>query len=169
VWEERVISFTAGDVAFNFRAAGICVSDGYVLLHRAAQDDFWAPAGGRVEMGETSAGALRRELREELGVAVMIERLLWVAESIFTALDGKRRHVLGMYYLFTFPSGSPLLDKATTVERDEGALRLIFRWLPLDGLETMEGRGELPIYPRFLRTRLRHLPPHVEHIVDDDR
>jgi ADP-ribose pyrophosphatase YjhB (NUDIX family) len=163
-----MISMAAGDVTFNYRAAGVCISDGYVLLHRSAQDDFWAPAGGRVEIGETSEGALGRELREELGVMVVIERLLWVAESFFTKSDGTRGHGLGMYYLFTVPGGSPLLDKTATVERHEGTLRLIFRWLPLDGLETMEARGELPIYPRFLRTRLRRLPPHVEHIVDDE-
>jgi 8-oxo-dGTP pyrophosphatase MutT (NUDIX family) len=57
-----------GDAA----AAIICVEpDGYLLQLRDAKPEIWYPScwglfGGGVEPGEHPAGALRRELREEL-------------------------------------------------------------------------------------------------------
>jgi mutator protein MutT len=58
-------------------AAGILIRDGRVLLcHRCADrswyPDVWDFPGGHVEAGETSALALVRELREELGIATEV-------------------------------------------------------------------------------------------------
>ncbi len=80
-----MISFIVDGVRFNFRAAAVIVDDGYVLLHRAAHEDFWSLPGGRVEAGEASAATVARELTEELGPAVdaRVGRLLWVVENFF--------------------------------------------------------------------------------------
>ena len=52
----------------------------YLLLRRAATKDFgagaWECVTGRVEQGEGFEDAVRREVREELGVEVAIEYLL---------------------------------------------------------------------------------------------
>ena len=37
-----MISFDRGGVRFHYRVAGVCVHDGYILLHRADHDDYWA-------------------------------------------------------------------------------------------------------------------------------
>jgi ADP-ribose pyrophosphatase YjhB (NUDIX family) len=75
-----MISFDSGGNRFNFRAAGVAArpSDGRFLLHRTVRDPFWTLPGGRCELGETGAEALAREMREELGVAVQVGRLLFV-------------------------------------------------------------------------------------------
>ena len=80
-----MISFIVDGVRFNFRAAAVIVDDGYVLLHRAAHEDFWSLPGGRVEAGEASAATVARELTEELGPAcdARVGRLLWVVENFF--------------------------------------------------------------------------------------
>jgi 8-oxo-dGTP diphosphatase len=51
----------------------LLVRDGTVLLGRRAEDRAWLPGawdvfGGHIETGETEEAALRRELREELGI-----------------------------------------------------------------------------------------------------
>jgi len=53
---------------FNFRAAGIILDGDWVLLHRAEIDDFWAPPGGRVELGEAAAEGKRQISELELVV-----------------------------------------------------------------------------------------------------
>ncbi|OFE17971.1 hypothetical protein BA895_14130 [Humibacillus sp. DSM 29435] len=56
--------------------AGILISQGQVLLtlrsaERRAYPSTWALPGGHVESGELETEALRRELREELGIDVL--------------------------------------------------------------------------------------------------
>jgi 8-oxo-dGTP pyrophosphatase MutT (NUDIX family) len=80
-----MIRVDKGDARFNYRVAGVAVHDDSVLLHKADGDDFWAFPGGRAELGERAEQTLLREMREEIGVAVEVGRLLWDVENFFTS------------------------------------------------------------------------------------
>ncbi len=158
-----MIAFVVGDTRFVYRVAGVCLYEDHVLIHCFNGDEtMWALPGGRVEMLEPSAEALEREMREELGVEASVGRLLWVVENFFRWEDGRHAHELGLYYLLALPEGCPLLDTTRSLERAEEGLLMQFRWQPLDAL------ADVPLQPAFLRAALRHLPPHVEHIVNID-
>lgn len=166
-----MINFLVDDVRFNFRAAAVIIDNGYVLLHRADYEPFWALPGGRVEAGEPSAATIVRELNEELGPAceAQVERLLWVVENFF-GNEGTEFHELGMYYLVTLDAGSPYLAKDRAYDGIEDDLplhagehiRLIFQWFPVDAL------AGVPLYPTFLRERLAVLPATTELVVHID-
>ena len=66
-----VISFTKGVQKYNLRAAAVLVHDGAVLLHRLEGDPYWALPGGRVELGESGAETVVREMQEELGLSLI--------------------------------------------------------------------------------------------------
>jgi ADP-ribose pyrophosphatase YjhB (NUDIX family) len=154
-----VISCEVDGGRFNLRVIGVCVHDGYVLLHRSDRDDFWSLPGGRGEFMEPSAETIRRELREELGCDVRVERLLWVAETFFGA-GAHRFHEIGLYYQVEIPDRADLLDKAAVQRGVEGPdLGLVFRWFPLGQV------GRLRLYPTFLRDELRALPSTIRHVV----
>jgi ADP-ribose pyrophosphatase YjhB (NUDIX family) len=155
-----VITFEQDSKRFNHRVAGVSLRDGRVLLHRAETEDFWTLPGGRVELLEPSAEALRREMQEELGIEVEVERLLWVVENFFE-YDKKAYHELAFYFLVSFPANSPLYDKPAFQGNEEG-VRLLFQWFPLDTLETVR------LYPSFLRAALQILPDAVTHVVHFD-
>ena len=57
-----------------------------------------------MEVGETSMAALKREMLEETGARVRIERPLWIVENFFRLPDPV--HEIGFYFLVT------LLDDA---------------------------------------------------------
>jgi 8-oxo-dGTP diphosphatase len=67
------------------RATVICERDRHILLVRKSKSK-WALPGGKVETGETIAGAAIRELQEETGLNV--DQLLY----IFEFNGGNTRH-----------------------------------------------------------------------------
>jgi ADP-ribose pyrophosphatase YjhB (NUDIX family) len=152
---------------FVYRVAGVALHQDRVLLHRAEGDDFWALPGGRGEMLEPSPETLRREMREETGLAVTVDRLLWVVENFFD-YSGKTWHELGLYFLMSFPTDSPVWAHGDTFLGQEAfpdgrRLLLFFQWFPLAGLEA------LTVYPSFLSAGLRQVPLTVQHIIHDRR
>jgi len=73
----------AGQV--RVRVGGVLVRGGAILLaaHRGLLTDgatFWSPPGGGWEFGEGLRDALRREFREETGLAVQVGRQLHLHE-----------------------------------------------------------------------------------------
>jgi mutator protein MutT len=83
---------------------GAVVWDGSrVLLVRRGKPparDTWSLPGGLVELGETAADAVRREVREECGIEVEVADLLGVFEPVFREPDGRiRYHYVVLDYL----------------------------------------------------------------------
>jgi ADP-ribose pyrophosphatase YjhB (NUDIX family) len=61
------------------------VRDGRILLMRrlkAPERGCWGIAGGKVDLYETASEAARREIAEELGVAIAADRLLCLVDQI---------------------------------------------------------------------------------------
>ena len=154
----RMITFSEDHVRFTNRIVGVTFDRDRVLLHRFVRDDFWALPGGRAELLEPSPQTLIREMQEEIGVEVQVDRLLWVVENFFIHA-GQSHHELGLYFLMHLPADSPLRD-VPGFDGHEGEQRIIFEWHPVDTLE------ELPLYPRFLRTGLKALPATTTHMIN---
>jgi 8-oxo-dGTP pyrophosphatase MutT (NUDIX family) len=64
------------------RAQVVIVENGQVLMVRLQRPgkSFWVLPGGAIESGESPQEAARREVREETGLDVAIDRLLFVEE-----------------------------------------------------------------------------------------
>jgi len=153
------IAFERNGMQFDFRASGIAIHRDHVLLVRIEQYPFWFLPGGHVEIGELADAAMIREMLEETGMSVEIDRLVWVVENFFT-LDGKRHQELGFFYLVTPPPGATQLDLGKEFYgKEENGTPLIFRWHRLEALK------DLNIFPSFLKTGLNALPTSITHIV----
>jgi 8-oxo-dGTP pyrophosphatase MutT (NUDIX family) len=51
-------------------SAIVTYSDGRLVLHRRRDNDLWALPGGGMELGESVAGTVVREVKEETGLTV---------------------------------------------------------------------------------------------------
>ncbi|HZJ75193.1 MAG TPA: NUDIX hydrolase [Clostridia bacterium] len=62
---------------------GIIESNNEILLVNAYHGG-WVPPGGQVEIGENLMDALKREIREECGVSVVVENLFFIGSNTCT-------------------------------------------------------------------------------------
>ncbi|MFE9243172.1 NUDIX domain-containing protein [Nocardiopsis sp. NPDC006938] len=73
--------------------------DGRVLLHQRSDDGRWATPGGILEPGEQPARAVVREVWEETGVRVEVERLVAVlGQEPHTYPNGDRVQFLDLAF-----------------------------------------------------------------------
>ena len=49
-----------------------------ILLHRRSDNELWSVPGGAMELGESISQAVMREVKEETGFAVEVERLVGI-------------------------------------------------------------------------------------------
>lgn len=141
------------------RAVAIITHEGRVLLHRGAHERTWSLPGGRIEPGEPAAEALRRELREELGLDATVGRLLWVVESFYHD-GGAPRHEIGHYFAVTAPDDWPHLQASAPFAGVEIGKELTFQWFGPHEIVA------LPLNPACLQGRLASPPAAPEHLVN---
>lgn len=149
---------------FQMRIAGLGFRNGHVLVHRATHENFWTFPGGGAEIGETSEETLKREMIEEIGVEVRVERLLWMVENFFH-YEGRDWHELGFYYLMQIPDSFPFASDTIIHRIQDGDNDLEFKWVEA----TTASLNALDIPPYFIAGEIETLPETPRHLVWDDR
>lgn len=153
-----MISFTVNDARFSLRAAAIIEHKDAVLLHRMKGDDFWALPGGRVEMGESGAQTIVREMKEELGEVVSCGELRCLAENFFS-WQGKALHEIGLYYSVSLSPDSVLPHRQGAFAGIEPDIDLEFAWFERSALAAVR------VYPLPVKALLMEGRTGFTHVV----
>jgi mutator protein MutT len=88
---------------------GVIVKDGKAVIVKRANDPYkgqWSIPGGRVELGESLAEAVRREMYEETGLEVQVGPLIDVFERLQREDGRVRYHFVIIDYLCTAVGGA---------------------------------------------------------------
>jgi len=138
---------------FSLRSAALIMDEDRLLVcrNRKASDSFYTIGGG-VRVGETTEEAVVREVFEETGRLLGIERLVFVQERFFSH-DGLQHHELVFFYLMKRENLS-IGEEAVMDQAEESMM-----WMPFDQLD---GKN---LIPAFLSAWLRQLPVDVVHVV----
>lgn len=152
-----MISFDSPSGHFHLRAVAVCWRDDHLLIHQAVGDIFWSLPGGRIDMGESSAQTIMREMREELLVTAQVGVLLATIEVIDQRPQGGVFHEVGFYYAVTMPD---LAWQATPFRGPESHNPVDFWWCPRQRL------SEIAMLPQCVKTIFTHGDGIYRHIVE---
>lgn len=155
------ICVPVGDGVVNIRVGAIIERGGKVLMVTNENVDYYYSVGGRIHLGESAEEAVRREVREETGCALEIDRLGFIHEDFFLgdsmAHAGKLIHEFGFYFYMKTPADFEPRREALAAEgRGEH-------------LEWVSPDTEKTVFPAFFRTALAKPVPYIRHFVTDER
>lgn len=116
-------------------AAVICDGSAVYATRRAYGESkgWWEFPGGKREEGESGESAIVREIREELGVEISVDRFLGTVRCCYPSF-----YLVMDCYICSIKEGQPSLsvhDEARWLERDE---LWSVKWLPADELVIKE-------------------------------
>lgn len=123
---------------FGVRASALIKKDDKFLFVKNGNSYF--VIGGAVHVNELSQEAVVREVKEELGIDVTVEKLAFVVENIFTHEDYLYHNVELHYFC------EPLQEVPTHMIEDDKQLEVV--WVPLKKLQQYD------IKPNFLKEEL---------------
>jgi ADP-ribose pyrophosphatase YjhB (NUDIX family) len=153
------ISFRTGEGRFNFRVGAIIIQDNQILMVRNHRDPYYYSVGGRVHLHESLEEAVLREVLEETGVPLEIEKLGFIHENFFTLEhSGEVFHEISFFYYMKPVANLPQINTSLT----EDGLEEKLEWIPLDKIKAYA------LYPEFFKTALYAGLEQVQHFVTRD-
>ena len=145
----------------NVRVGAIIMKDGKFLMVYHPAVDYCYSVGGRIRFGETAEQAVIREVEEETGARLSVDRLGFIHEAFFYG-DGKTNrgkliYELSFYfYMKTPPDFEPVRGSFT----EDGCEEFLVWVAPEEGRK---------MYPVFFNDELRCPEEAVKHFVTDQR
>ncbi len=143
---------------FNYRVGAIIINDGNILVVKNHKSTYFYSVGGRVHFNETCEEAVKREVKEELGIDMEIDRVVFFHEQFFDEKDSKEHfHELSIYYLMKMTEKIKDIICSSKTEND---IKEELIWLSIEELD------KYTVFPRFFATELSNLPISMKNIVD---
>lgn len=149
------------DGYINLRVGAIIRKGGKFLMVGNQKDAFLYSVGGRIQFGETAREAVIREVFEETGVKLEVDRLGFTHENYFYGDYGPKKGKLIYEISFYFYMKTPedFEPRCASFTDDGSQERLVW----------VDENSEIPYYPTFFRQELACPSDTPKHFVTDDR
>ena len=149
------------DGFINIRVGAIIMKNGRFLMVGNERSDYLYSVGGRMKFGETTEEAIIREVYEETGVKMEIDRLGFVHENYFygDAPHNNGKIIYEMSFFFYMKTPDDFEPICTSFTEDNSLEHLVW----------VSPEAEKKMYPLFFRTELISPEYEIKHIVTDER
>ena len=154
------LSVKTEDGILNIRVGAIIMKDDKFLMAGNNIFDHLYSVGGRVHFGETAKEAVVREVYEETGVKMEIDRLGFIHECFFPGdtefKKGNIVHEISFFFYMKVPKDFEPVCYSFTEDGNQEYLK----WITADEPQTF--------YPEFFRTELKNPSHNIKHFVTRD-
>lgn len=145
------------DGILNIRVGAIIMKDDKFLMVENDRFDHMYSVGGRIKFGETAEEAVVREVFEETGIKMEIDRLGFIHENFFPGDSLKKQgnivHEISFFFYMKVPTDfEPVCD---SFSEDGDKEHLV--WIRTD--------HKKKYYPEFFKTELANPSRDVKHYV----
>lgn len=156
------MSVPCDDGIINIRVGAIIMKNGKILMvGNKMHPEYLYSVGGRIKFGETAEEAVVREVFEETGVHMEVDRLGFVHENYFIgdspAKLGKLIYEISFFFYMKVPEEFEPVSNSFTEDGNE------------ESLQWIEPSTDITIYPEFFKTELLKSENCVKHFVTDNR
>lgn len=129
-------------IFLNFATACIVNENNEVLLQKRGDCNKWGLPGGALELGESAEEALIREVKEETGLDVRVEKLLGVyTKYLYKYNNGDEAQTISIVFLCKSIGGKLHIDYKETLD---------LRYVKLDKLPTLFNKVNQDIIEDYL-------------------
>ena len=127
------LSLDIEEYKLNIRAGTVIIHNNKILTHRDIRKNHYCLPGGRVEIGESSAETIKREIKEELGKNIEIIEYIATIENFFE-MENKKYHEIYFLYKAEFQNDE---DKKIEcmMHNTEGKEYLQYEWIDLNEID----------------------------------
>ncbi len=154
------LTIADGKNILNIRVAGIIIKNGRVLMVKNLRSDYIYSLGGRLKFGEDARSGVVREVYEETGIKMEVDRLGFIHENFFIGSTPSKMdaevYEITFYFYMKVPYDFWLETGVETADDKETLV-----WL--------DWHSDEKYYPQFFRTELDNPSQEIKHIVTDDR
>ena len=143
----------------GLRTAGVLVRNYKILVQRERDGIEYALPGGAVKFGETSENSLVMRFKEETGVDILCNRLIWI-EELFWKWENKNAHGIAFYYLISLKDENNISDDYFGTNKANS--NVVFEWIAVDEI------NDITIFPSFIKENIKNISESIGHFVSYD-
>lgn len=151
------LTIPAGDGLLNVRVGAIIMKENKILMVGNERSDYFYSVGGRIKFGESAREAVEREVFEETGVKMEVDRLAFVHENFFVGDApvnlGKQIYEISFFFYMKVPDEFEPVCNSFTEDNSEEHLS----WISID--------TDKKYYPEFFRDELKNSSKEVKYII----
>jgi ADP-ribose pyrophosphatase YjhB (NUDIX family) len=154
---ERGLFIKKQDGFFTYRVAALIIKDNKLLMAKNIDHPCYYTVGGGVEMNETSEEAVIREILEETGIKMEIDKLAFIQER-FLKINEQKFHEIVFFYTIKNTNAINISENSFT---DQGSKETL-HWLPLNELKNIN------VVPEILKNKSLTNFTRLEHIISKE-
>lgn len=158
---EKDICIQIDNGLVNVRVGAIIIKDGNFLMVGSKNANYLYSVGGRIKMGESAEQSVVREVYEETGVTLKVDRMAFIHENFFNHhINGPNAdfiYEIAFYFYMTVPENFE--PKSEFFFEENVKEHLV--WVPIG--------SDVKMFPSFLSRELANPSSTIKHFVTDDR